>query len=320
MSSNRSSFAAVMRSLLLGLVIVTSVTCAVPRAKHAEPSNVVNGNVATLAGNPSAQTSDGIGRAASFDRPTDIALGSNLNTLYVLEPQTPAIRVVSIDGVVRTLTRHLKDPTALAFNPLDLNLYTASASTSELDRVTTTDGHVSRFFQVPSAHDLPPEIISRFAIDRLGTFHITENRSGELFSVTAGKEFTERPVGPGIFGICVVGKDVYITNQLTGDLDKVGEFRLQRITSSSLLSFTTGISCDPDHSTFYVADEHQNRILKVTNGITAILAGNGVRGERDGSFQNAEFNRPTSVVYNAGNRTLYVVDSGGNSVRYLSGM
>ena len=300
-----------------------SANYAAPVANRASP--VVAGTfpavraVSTLAGSGHRKSVDGKGRGASFNAPTDIALDPGSGHLYVLEPETPSIRSVTSAGVVDTLTRKLKSPTALAFDDRDQHLYTASATTSDLDRVTMA-GLVSEFVHVPRSRHLPPNILSKMAFDRDGTLRITDDRSGRIVTVTPGKHISFDALQPGLFGICFASGAFYVVNQLSGTLAKLMGDDQRNVAKSPMLQFTATVTYDPDNGSFYVADPRHNRILEVTGGSVVRLAGNGKAGEVDGSFADAEFNAPTGIIYDQATRKLYVTDSGGNTVRAITGV
>jgi DNA-binding beta-propeller fold protein YncE len=269
-----------------------------------------------LAGSGQRKSTNGIGRSASFNAPTDIALDGKTRTLYVLEPRTPSIRIVTTKGLVKTLTKSLDRPTGLAFSPTDESLYTTSAATSDVSRITLR-GRVSKFVHVPD-DSLPPQILGKASFDLSGNISITEGRAGNIVRITADKSISYNVVGPGVFGICFAVGDFYVVNQVAGTLAKVMERGTKVITSSGLLSFTAQVTYDEDDKSFFIADPHRNRILRADNRGVKVFAGNGTAGEVDGSLADAEFNKPTGIVYDHTTRALYVIDSNGNTVRKVS--
>ena len=84
------------------------------------------------------------------------------------------------------------------------------------------------------------------------------------------------------------------------------------------LNGPTGMASDAKGNV-YVADNGNNIIVKITNtGVISTLAGTrGVRGSKDGTGTDAQFNQPQSVaVDSTGN--VYVADAGNNMIRKIN--
>lgn len=81
-----------------------------------------------------------------------------------------------------------------------------------------------------------------------------------------------------------------------------------------------GLAISPDGKTLYVSDSHNHRIrtINTTTGKTALLAGSGKAGMKDGAATQARFNNPVSLLMSADNKTLYVVDQGNNAIRAIN--
>jgi len=87
---------------------------------------------------------------------------------------------------------------------------------------------------------------------------------------------------------------------------------------SALLNGTFGVAVDSSGN-LYIADESNNRIRKVTNGIITTVAGNGTYGNTgDGGLAtSAELDYPRIItVDNAGN--LYITTQGSSTVRKVA--
>ena len=68
---------------------------------------------------------------------------------------------------------------------------------------------------------------------------------------------------------------------------------------------------------FLIANSGKNNILVSSlSGEIILQIGSGKSGFRDGSFEDAEFNMPTGMLYDAGK--LYVADSGNHSIRLIN--
>lgn len=80
-----------------------------------------------------------------------------------------------------------------------------------------------------------------------------------------------------------------------------------------------GLAISKDGKTLYVADSDNNRIrtVNVATGQTALLAGTGRAGLKDGAAKTAQFKRPVSLLLSSNGKTLYVVELGNHAVRAI---
>jgi len=89
--------------------------------------------------------------------------------------------------------------------------------------------------------------------------------------------------------------------------------------TSALLNEPKGVTVDSAGNLF-IADEGNNRIRVVSNGIINTVAGNGTSGSAGdgGAATSANLASPTAVGVGASS-TFYVVDSGNQRIRHISG-
>ncbi len=88
------------------------------------------------------------------------------------------------------------------------------------------------------------------------------------------------------------------------------------MTVAKNLSEPTGL-CWKD-GVLYIAETGKNRILKLTNGKTSTLAGNGIEGLTDGIGSESSFSAPQGVAV-GDDGTVYVADTGNGAVRQIKG-
>ncbi len=80
-----------------------------------------------------------------------------------------------------------------------------------------------------------------------------------------------------------------------------------------------GLAISKDGKTLYVADSDNNRIrtVNIATGNTALLAGTGKAGLKNGAAKQAQFKRPVSLLLSSNGRILYVVEWGNHAVRTI---
>lgn len=80
-----------------------------------------------------------------------------------------------------------------------------------------------------------------------------------------------------------------------------------------------GLAISKNGKTLYVADSdnHRIRTVDVATGQTAILAGTGKSGLKNGAANKARFKRPVSLLLSSNGRTLYVVEWGNHAIRTI---
>lgn len=103
-----------------------------------------------------------------------------------------------------------------------------------------------------------------------------------------------------------------------------GNFAIRKIDNTGVVTtfatgfnVPTGVTSDAAGN-IYVADNGNNIISKVsTKGVVTVLAGDGIRGSKNGTGAGAEFNQPQAVAVDSGGN-VYVADRGNNLIRKIT--
>lgn len=237
-----------------------------------------DGKVTTLAGNGKLGSDDGVGQAASFDHPSDVAVDSN-GTVFVADTLNNAIRKIAKDGTVTTLTADSNRP--IEYFPGAVE-YAGSFK----------DGAIaSAQFNEPSG----------LALDAKGNLYVSDRgnqriryidfAAGTVSTVAGGGELATQ--APYVEGDYVDGE-----------------------ASKSRLNAPEGLTITPD-GTLIIADSLNHAIRTLKNGQVGTLAGIATEfGKSDGVAASAQFNHPTDVTLLADGR-LVIVDEYGNKIRVL---
>ncbi len=103
-----------------------------------------------------------------------------------------------------------------------------------------------------------------------------------------------------------------IIQTIAGDgIQQYGGDNGSAITAS--LNMPSGVAIDTA-GTLYIADTDNHRIRKITNGNITTIAGNGIKGYRDGLL--AQLNRPTGIILD-NNSNIYFADTDNHLIRKL---
>lgn len=131
--------------------------------------------------------------------------------------------------------------------------------------------------------------------------------------------------GEGVYDVFhpIISAAVNEYNETGGILNKTPiKFALEKDKiSKSLLSFPGKITADAETSRIFVTDTYNNRILilKVNetgdNAVIEEVIGNRKAGTVDGSYSDAEFNKPQGLAYHNGK--LYVADTENHLIREI---
>jgi sugar lactone lactonase YvrE len=309
-----------MRSawLGLGLVVLAAASCGSPRPS--EPADGGGGtdgsggpvavNLELLAGDLGGPGSvDGVGAAAHFNHPADVAVDSAGN-VYVADTANHTLRKVTADGVVTTLAgtagmfgtglaARFRIPLGVAVDSTG-NVYVADQFNSTIRKVTPA-GIVTTLAGTPgrpgSGDGAGPAVRFNFptgvAVDSAGNVYVADQLNNTIRKITTDGVVTT------------------LAGTLAGgSADGTG--------AAASFSFPTDVAVD-GAGNVYVADQFNNTLRKVTAaGVVTTLAGTaGMSGTADGTGPAARFNSPTGVaVDSTGN--VYVADQNNYTLRKVT--
>ncbi len=272
------------------------------------------GTVTTLAGTAGvAGSADGAGVAATFNRPTGIALDGAGNVYvgdasgFVIRRVTPAAVVTTIAGAANasgstdgvSSAARFASPVGLASDASG-NLYVADQGNFAV-RLVSAAGAVSTLAGAPSVtgsadgtaaaatFNLPFAV----AVDASLNVYVGDYNNATLRKVTPAGVVTTLAGSPG----------------LSGSADGVG--------SAARFSTIQGVAVDASGNV-YVADKSNQTIRKVTPaGVVTTFAGSSSNpGSADGVGAAASFSSPAAVAVDASGN-VYVVD-GNPTVRRIT--
>ncbi|WP_082922845.1 NHL repeat-containing protein [Halothiobacillus diazotrophicus] len=271
------------------------------------------GLVTTLAGTTTQGSADGIGAAAGFSYPTDVALSANGTTLYVADSYNNEIRTIDLaTGMVNTFagstTPGFKDGvgTAAGFHypkgvKLDTagNLYIADFNNNAIRKITpggvvttlagsgaagATDGTgTAATFNHPKG----------IAVDAQGNVYVGDVDNNEIRKVTPAGVVT-----------------TLAGSTTPGAADGIG--------SAASFKAPKGVALNADETALYVADgNNEIRRIDLATRMVTTVAGSTTPGTTNGPAASASFNNPVGIALDAtGN--IYVGDTDNHQYRKIT--
>lgn len=267
------------------------------------------GSVTTVAGSTTAGSTNGTGAAASFNKPTGLAIDPT-GTLYVADLANNLIRKITPAGAVTTFAgsgsagssdglgtaASFRGPIGIAIDS-NGNLYVADVSNNMIRKITpqglvstlagsTTAGSsdgtgAAASFKQPTA----------VAVDNNGNLYVTDTGNSMIRKVTPNGVVTTLAGSTSV-----------------GSADGTGP--------AASFNQPVGLAVDST-GTLYVADSQNNLIRKVTPaGVVTTLAGSTTAGSADGIGAAASFSMPSGIALDS-STNLYVGDSVNNLIRKI---
>ncbi len=270
-----------------------------------------NGTVSTLAGTGNKGAINGLGKLASFNKPTGVAVDGSGN-VYVADAGNNLIRKITPDGTVSTLAGTVvavdssntvtnaplfSGPTGVAVDASG-NVYVADAGNNRIC-VINQSGNTRRLAGNGNAG----------SNDGAGTAATFNNPTGVAVDV-AGNVYVADMLNNLIRKITPDGT----TTTLAGSGD-IGS--KDGITTAASFYFPSSLTVDASGNV-YVADDINNLIRAVSPaGAVTTIAGSGQAGAQNGFGTQASFNDPAGISIDAlGN--LYVADANNNLIRKIT--
>lgn len=268
-----------------------------------------NGTVSTLAGSPQVSgAEDGRGTAASFDKPSGIAVDTAGN-VYTADANAGTIRRIAPDGTVTTIAGNAYDrgfadgqgATAKFSSPngpsVDSagNVYVADWDANVIRKIAP-DGTVATLAGKPGVSGLAD---GKGSAALFFNPHVTALDSvGNLFVSDTGNNAVRK-----------VSPDGTVSTVAGPTQGKPG--------STATLSEPVGLAVDPTGD-LYVANFTGNTVVRISpDGVVSLLAGtSGTVGTADGTGPAALFEIPTGVALD-GQGTLYVADGQAGTIRKI---
>ena len=269
--------------------------------------------VSTLAGTGVAGSVDGPAATAQFDQPYGVAADSAGN-VYVAEPNTHTIRLITPAGVVST--------------------YAGSGFPGYFNGSAGLGSIFSSPQEVLVAHngDLLISDSSNGSIRRVdkNTTAVTtvagDGRGGYADGPVATARF-ETPIGLALDGV----GNLYVADADAFRLRKIAAGVVSTVAGSGVRGYLdgpaanarfwspTGLATDAAGNV-YIADNVGQRVRKFdpTTNTVSTLVGAGVAGYVDGPLAVARVSNPYKLSYNAPEDALYLLDRGNARVRKIN--
>jgi sugar lactone lactonase YvrE len=273
------------------------------------------GVVSTLAGSASDGSANGVTSSARLYAPQNVAVDSTSN-LYVADTQNSVIRKITGLGTVSILAGtagvfgsaegtgpsvQFSGPQGVAVDSSG-NVYVADTGNSTIRKLTSggTSSTLAGSAGNPGNADGTGTTVqfnapAGVAADGSGNVYVADTWNHTIRKLTSGG----------------------VSSTLAGQAGTFGSF--DGTNSGARFNCPTGVAVDGSGN-LYVTDYNNDTLRKVTSaGVVTTLCGTaGIWGNTDGTNGSALFYGPAGISANSAGTTLYVVDSGNNTLRKIT--
>jgi sugar lactone lactonase YvrE len=274
------------------------------------------GGVTTFAGAPAfGQSADGTGNAARFNQPNGIAADASGN-LYVADTGNGTVRTISPAVVVATL----------AGLPAQAGSVDGTGSTARFDFPAGVTVDSSGNIDVVDLNNSTVRTLTTAGV--VTTLAGTAGVVGSADGTGTAARFTNPSgmtvAGTGILYVADTGNDTIraiapgaVVSTLAGSVQAPGS--MDGMGAVAQFNSPTNVASD-GAGNIYVADTKNDTVRKITPaGLVSTIAGSpGIPGSSDGATGDlARFNAPAGIAVDSSG-TIYVSDSGNNTIRTIS--
>ncbi|WP_289058700.1 gliding motility-associated C-terminal domain-containing protein [uncultured Flavobacterium sp.] len=266
------------------------------------------GNVSTFAGSGNPGSQNGTGINASFNNPIDIAIDASGN-LFISDSGNHKIRKITPTGVVSTFAgsgvKKFEDgngtdasfniPFGLVFDSMQ-NLFVVDSFNNRIRKitpsgvVTTIAGNGNIGSADGNGNNSNFNFPQGITIDDHDNLFIADVYNNKIRKISPSEVVTTY-AGTGVAGM------------------KDGDIKDSSFDGPADVSFDS-------FKNLIIADLNNNIIRKITPlGAVTTIAGNGQKGDFDGTATNATFNAPTAIVINVSGEIFITTRS--NTIRKI---
>ncbi len=296
-----------------------------------------DGTISTVAGTPGRTGwADGSGSAALFRNPRGIAVAPN-GAIYVADTGNSALRRVTLDGAVLTISNEFTGAEGVAVDPASGAVYVAATVGGGVFKVTSF-GKVTALAVAAVGPDFfaPTGI----AVDRDGNVVFSDWPGHRIFRITpdgvlttiagaknAAGNVDANGTSARLFEPAGIAFDdagtLYIAERLNEDVRRMTPSRdVTTLAGTSPVAtdftFPRSVACDLSGNTYVVDATNTLKKIAPAGGVTTLAGLANTPGSRDGTGNAARFNDPESIAVDRRDGSVIVADTGNSTIRRVT--